>query len=102
MPALPEVAGPHVEAAISGASSWAGSPSLNLSSLTELSGWLATLAQQPHILQDSADLLRKIATTTISAEARLWKLVVKDFYMSGGHDELAEFCGSTIEEGVAF
>jgi len=56
------------------------------------------LAGLPHVLRDSTDLLRSLACVVVPDEARLVKFDIKDFFMSGEHDELLDTCCNEVSQ----
>ena len=44
-----------------------------------------------HLIIDSSDLVRKLSRIEVQKDDRMYKFDVKDFFMSGGHVDLAKF-----------
>ena len=69
--------------------------------------WVAThlkefIKQQPHILRDSDHLLAQIRQVRVPKTAKLVKFDIKDFFMSGKHQQLADLASSCFPPDVQF
>ena len=42
----------------------------------------------PHLIGDTADLVRKITRCRVPVSAMMWKIDIRDFFMSGLHENL--------------
>ena len=66
-----------------------------------ISRWLQPhIDQRPHILKDVFDLVTFLKSTKFDHDVWFLKTDVKDFFMSGGHEELTSLTAGAVESGV--
>ena len=56
----------------------------------------AELDTLPHLLKDSRDLTMKLRSRRFPADSVLYKIDIKDFYMSEQHNDIADNCSTMI------
>ena len=58
------------------------------------------LSQLPHLVINSADFMRKTENLRLPHVCRFMKLDIKDFYMSGSHEDLVTYSSLCVDQEV--
>ena len=63
-------------------------------------GILDRISHLPHLIRDTADLIKKLNRTRTSSNCWLVKYDIKDYFMSGEHSSLIEACCDEVGHQV--
>ena len=64
-----------------------------------VASWLReTISGLPHLIRDSAHLVKLLQSTPVPAGNVLVKVDIKDFFMTGAHEALVESCNKYVSK----